>query len=81
MGLQYSQQELYGRALFSIDNNGQEVNVAFEPISNSEYLMVVFAEDASGIKGYHEPDFIESLNEIVFEFDSNRGLDYKVAAE
>tara|TARA_R110002033_G_scaffold110866_1_gene156575 strand:- start:260 stop:505 length:246 start_codon:yes stop_codon:yes gene_type:complete len=76
----YTKEELYKRALFSIDNKGQAVNVAFEPSNGDSFMMIIFAENDKDITGYHEEEFWDTLFEVLIEFDDKRMLDYEIVA-
>lgn len=80
MSYQYSQEELYNRALFTIQNNDQEVYVAFEPSEGDSYMMIIYCENGDDITGYHEKPFWDTLFNVLSDFDNGRHLDYEIIA-
>ncbi|MFD0991032.1 hypothetical protein ACFQ1R_13065 [Mariniflexile jejuense] len=80
MSYQYTQEELYNRALFTIKNQMQDVYVAFEPNEGDSYLMIIYSSDGSNIVGYHEKPFWDTLFQVLSDFDNNRKLDYEIIA-
>lgn len=80
MAYTYTQEELYNRALFTINNKGQNVHVAFEPNDGDSYLMIIFCDNGENITGYHEKPFWDTLFDVLSDFDSNRKLDYEIIA-
>jgi len=80
MAYQYEEEELYGRALFSINNGNQTVEVAFEPIEGNAYMMIIYASDGSDIVGYHEHEFWDTLFQVLSDHDRDRNLDYDIIA-
>lgn len=80
MAYSFQKATLYKRELYHFQNGSQDVNVAFEPIGNKEYLMIIFADDGKQISNYHHQDLRDTLNEILVAFDDNNNYDYQVAA-
>jgi hypothetical protein len=80
MAYQYTQEELYNRALFTIKNNSQDVYVAFEPNDGDSYLMIIYSSDGTDIVGYHEELFWDTLYDVLSSFDMDRKLDYEIIA-
>ncbi|MDB9953929.1 hypothetical protein OAD49_00015 [Flavobacteriaceae bacterium] len=80
MSYNYTKEELYNWVLFNIDNNGQEVTVAFEPSEVEKCLMIIFCDSKEDITGYHEKEFWDTLYEIMNDFDNHRKLDYEIIA-
>jgi len=79
MSYNYTNEELYGRALFSFHTNGQLVNVAFEPMESDSYLLIFFAEDGTQINGKNSDETLDTIYDILKEFDNNRKLKYTIA--
>ena len=80
MAYTYTQEELYNRALFTLDNNGQSIHIAFEPSEGDSYIMIVFCDNGKNITGYHEHGLWDALFNILSDFDNNRRLDYEIIA-
>jgi len=80
MAYSFQKATLYKRELFYFKNGTQDINVAFEPIGNQEYLMIIFADDGKQITNYHHQDLRDTLNEILVEFDNHNDFEYQVAA-
>lgn len=80
MAYQYEEEELYGRALFSIQNGEQTVEVAFEPIEGKAYLMIIYSSNGDDIVGYHEEEFWDTLYHVLSDHDAGRALDYEIVA-
>lgn len=78
MAYQYTQEELYGRALFSIQNNHQSVSVAFEPIDGDVYMMIIYADDGGPIDGHHEHELWDTLFDIMNQFSNGKLLEFEV---
>ncbi|GEC77583.1 hypothetical protein [Flavobacterium aquatile] len=80
MPYDYTQEELYGRALFNFTHGNQIINVAFEPIGEREYMFIIFPEDSATTINPHDAEFIDTLNEILFTFDNGNKFTYEIAA-
>lgn len=80
MSYQVQQIELYGRALFNFTKDNQLINVAFEPIEENTYLLIIFSEDGQQIANPHEEGFLSTLNNILFDFDAGNKYKYVLAA-
>ena len=80
MSHSFSKEVIYGRSLYCIDNNGQEVIVAFEFLEGKKYLMIIFCNSSEDITGYHEPKFWDTLFNIVSDFDKKREFVYRITA-
>ena len=81
MSYNFTEEELYNRALFTIDNKGQDVYIAFEPKSGDSYLMIIFTDKGHGINDYHNEEFWDTLFDVLKSFDKERYLDYTIAAD
>lgn len=78
MAYKYTQEELYGRALFSIQNKEQKVCVAFEPIDGDKYMMIIYSEDGNQINGHHEHEFWDTLFDVLETFSNGKLLEFEV---
>lgn len=79
MAFDYNEKELYGRALFSFNKEGQTITVAFEFSEEKTYMMIIFCEDG-GIVNPHDPEFIDTLTQIMLKFDNGNNFDYEIFA-
>ncbi|MFC6859189.1 hypothetical protein [Zunongwangia atlantica] len=77
----YESETLYDRAFFNFTKDARQINVAFEPLGTSTYLMIIFAEDGQDLSNPHDPKFRETLNDILTNFDGGKNYTYEVAAE
>ena len=80
MAHSFSKEVIYGRSLYCIDNNGQEVIVAFEPLEEKKYLMIIFCDSSEDIVGYHDTEFWDTLFNITSDFDQKRGFIFRITA-
>ena len=81
MSYTFTEEVLYSIKFYIVNNNGQQVNVAYYPTQGHNYMMIIFAEDGNRINTPHDPRFLTLLNEIHIEFHSvAKADDYEVIA-
>lgn len=80
MAYDITEQELYNRAFFNFHYNGILVNAVFEVYDDEshDYMFIVFTEDGAFLEDLKDNAFIEPLSEIMYRFDKQRGLNYKI---
>lgn len=77
MAYNYTEQELYDRALFNFQKGDQQINVAFEHDGDEvDYMMIVWSECGKDILDKEDSDFCETIDEILEKFDSDKDLKY-----
>jgi hypothetical protein len=80
MAYDITEQELYNRAFFNFHYNEILVNAVFEIYDDPshDYMFIVFTENGTYLEDIQDSSFINPLSEIMYKFDNQRGLNYKV---
>jgi len=80
MSYKFKQEELYGRALFSIQNKTQELLVAFEPSEGDSFIMIIYSGDGNPIQDHHNTNLWDTLFNVMLDFDDGNYFDYEIIA-
>jgi hypothetical protein len=76
----FTEEEIYNRALYTIDNKGQDVYIVFEPSEGESYMMIAYCENGDVINGYHDTVFWDTLYDVLATFDNERRFNYEIVA-
>lgn len=71
-----TKEKIDGRTFFRTFRKDTKINVVFEPIQQAEYAVIVFSENGKKMDNLEEPEFLDALNKILFEFDKQQKLEY-----